>query len=130
MNLLLQSTFETPEVSFVKDGGEFFVRGRVVPNADNLFWKNVNNWVIENSPLIEKPITLNLELDYINAYSMSQLMKLMNMMSSTIKEKGFDFSVKWYCNERENEDMFLIGQDLANATDCKFEILHVETTMK
>lgn len=121
MNLLIESSFETPEVSFVM-GNEFFIKGRVVPNANHHFWKTVNEWAAENSALIESSIVLNIEIDYINAYSMSQLVKMINSLSN-IQARGLKMMVKWYADEDENEDVYLIGQDLASTCNCSFEVL-------
>lgn len=124
MNLVIDSTFETPEVRFVI-GEEFFIKGRVVPNISNHFWKDVNGWVSENSASIDDSIILNIEIDYINAYSMSQLVNMINGLCA-IKARGLNLIVKWYADETENEDIYLIGQDLASTSNCQFEICNFE----
>lgn len=77
MDLLINSTYETPEVRFIANK-EFSIRGRIVPNANNQFWKKINDWSIEALPTMEISVILDVEIDYINAYSMTQLVNLIN----------------------------------------------------
>lgn len=121
MDLLINSTYETPEVRFIANK-EFSIRGRIVPNANNQFWKKINDWSIEALPTMEISVILDVEIDYINAYSMTQLVNLINAFG-ILNTRGYHFSVRWYCNPSENEDVYLIGQDLASTSSCPFEFL-------
>jgi hypothetical protein len=119
MDLIINSTFETPSVRFIESNGNFLIKGRIIPTKENAFWGNVHNWVSSSLIKIDSSIELTIELDYINAYSITELLTLISSLK-TIKEKGLIFSINWVCDEDENNELHLIGQDIASTISCPF----------
>ncbi len=119
MDLILNSTFETPSVRFIESSGIFFIKGRVIPTKESVFWININTWVSESITSFNSPINLTIEVEYINAYSVSQLLNLISSLN-IISSKGYKLTVNWICSSDEEDEIFLIGQDIATTVDCIF----------
>lgn len=122
MDLIINSTFETPSVRFIESNGNFYIKGRIIPTADNAFWENVKNWVNSSVIKMNCSIELTIEIDYINAYSITQLLGLVSSLKN-IKERGLQFSINWVCPEDEENEIYLIGQDIASTINCPFVFL-------
>lgn len=122
MDLIINSTFETPSVRFIESNGDFYIKGRVIPDKDNVFWSNVNLWVSENVAKMDRSIQLNIELDYINAYSISELINLISSINSFVKMEH-TFSVNWISEEEDENEIHLIGQDIASTLGFTFTFL-------
>lgn len=123
MDLIINSTFETPGVRFIESNGIFLIKGRIIPTADNAFWINIHSWVTENANKVTSSIELTIELEYINAYSISQLLNLISSLKSIKSKQNSAFVINWISEEDENNDIFLIGQDIASTINCPFNFL-------
>jgi len=120
MDLIINSTFETPAVRFIESNGDFQIKGRIIPNSGNAFWKNIHTWVTDTIPKVNVPVTLTIEIEYINAYSVTQLLNLISSLKS-VTDRGCLFSINWISDKDDGNEVYLIGQDIAAATNCPFE---------
>ncbi len=120
MDLIINSTFETPAVRFIESNGDFQIKGRAIPNKDNPFWKNVHSWVSDRITKINTSVQLTIELDYVNAHSVSQLMTLISNLNNNIKSRELSFSVNWISEQDETNEIYLIGQDISTTTSSLF----------
>jgi len=122
MDLIIESTFETPTVRFDETTGDFVICGRAIPDAENSFWKNVQSWVSDNISSIHTPITLKVEIEYMNARSINELMNLIALLR-VVKNHGYPFVIDWVCDKNEQNEIYLIGQDIADATNCSIKFI-------
>lgn len=119
MDLILNSTFETPSVRFIESNGIFFIQGRVIPSKESAFWNTIHTWVSETITLYDGPIILTIEVEYINADSVSQLLNLISSLN-IISTKGHKLTVNWISESDEDDEILLIGQDIAATVNCIF----------
>lgn len=122
MDLILNATFETPEVRFIESTGEFLLKGRMISNSSNGFWTNVQTWIADEIPTFKSDIILIVDVEYINAYSVTQLLTVISSLN-TIKTRDFNFGIQWIERNDDSNESILVGQDIAAAVNCSFEFV-------
>lgn len=128
MDLIINSTYETPGINFCAKTGKFQIKGIAITNSHTLFWDKIQDWVAETVPNLKKDVVLTIDLDYINAQNINRLTRLISTLNS-IQMQQLQLSVVWICEEDDDKEIFFIGQDIANTFNCPFNFVKLPSNI-
>lgn len=116
--LKIDSTAQTPSISFDPVSGTMEISGRSIPDAPDDFWMPILNWF--ESYLIHPAMetTFKMNLEYFNISSSKRILFLLYKLNE-LAERGFAVQVEWVYRE-DDEDMFEVGQDYAYMVKVPF----------
>lgn len=118
-NLFIKSTALTPEVDFDFSAGDFFIKGKSIPEDAEEFYGPVLRWM---EHFVEQPtanVHLTIELEFFNISSSKRILFLMYKLNELVS-KGTNVKVSWNYKE-DDDDMFEVGQDYAFMVNIPFE---------
>ena len=126
MNLNIEATRVTPYVHLDISENEMTIKGRSSPQHSLMFYDPIIEHIRKISDhLIDKRLTINIQLEYFNTSSAKCIINLFKIFVS-MKSKGYDVVVNWYV-EDEDEDMRESGEDFEDLTNLYFNYVFVDS---
>jgi hypothetical protein len=122
--LLIESTAQTPFISFNSQTGLMVIKGRSIPEDADLFWLPVLNWFesyIQTKP--EKTL-FRIDLEYFNITSSKRILFLLYQLNEAVKQNS-KAEVEWYYRS-DDEDMLEVGKDFAYMVRVPFEFIVIK----
>lgn len=118
--LNISSSEDTPEVRFDISAGEFFIKGRSLPENAFNFYSPILEFI--KSHKLTKGIRniFTIHLDYFNSSSGRFLFELLTILEQSDYSKEW-LIVKWIV-ESDDELMIEKGEELQSMLDLHFEI--------
>jgi hypothetical protein len=116
-NLLIESTKNTPEVSFNVDG-RLKISGRSIPEDPTQFYDILFEWIYFYCQEPSDITTLDIELEYFNSGSSKAMLHILRALVDLTK-KGKKLSVNWYYEEGD-DDIMERGEYYESILDFKF----------
>jgi hypothetical protein len=123
----IESTDETPEVTFNKDAGQFSISGKSLPEDAAEFYEPLIQWFDQYSedPLPETKVEIH--LFYYNTASSKLLLDLLcrlEEMHLKGKDSGVTCTIDWMYDE-DDEDMEDAGHDFADVIELPFNLISI-----
>jgi hypothetical protein len=122
-NLILESSYKTPEIRFDPTRGSLLMKGRVFPENPGEFFQPVLGWLNAYTPLPGVKTELILFLDYFNSASYEYIFRCCKIMEA-LGNQGKPASIVWEY-ESDDEDMQQMGQDVSELLKINFELRSV-----
>lgn len=119
-DLILESSFKTPEIRFDHAHGNLLIKGRVFPENPREFFQPVLDWLSAYQPLPGATTELVLFLDYFNSASYEYIFRCCKIIEKLAAEAR-PASIVWKY-ESDDEDMMQMGQDVAELLKINFEL--------
>ncbi len=114
-NLELAGTETTPSLTFNKNTSQFKIEGRSLMEGADVFYKPLQEWLIEYRKNPNPKTELIVRLDYLNIETSRQFLDLFKIMEGIPESK-----IVWQFSD-EDEDMEEMGQELAELVRVPFE---------
>lgn len=119
-NLLLERTFNTPEVKFL-NSGELELLGRSIPEHPLKFYQPINDWIDNYLATSPSKLKLAIYLDYLNTHSTECVLIIMKKINDYFESNSGDSLIEWQYDE-DDEDMESLGEDLKSFIKVPFEL--------
>ena len=116
-NLLIESTKNTPEVSFSVDG-RLKISGRSIPEDPTKFYDLLFEWIYFYCQEPSEITTLDVELEYFNSGSSKAMLHILRALVD-IAKKEKRLSVNWHYEEGD-DDIMERGEYYESILDFKF----------
>ena len=114
----LESTAQTPMISFDAVSGVMEIKGRSIPDQPDEFWLPILSW-FESYMLNPRDKTVvKIDLEYFNISSSKRILFLLYKLNELVEMKK-DVHVEWFYRESD-EDMYEVGQDYAYMVKVPF----------
>ena len=115
----LEKKHDTPAISF-NPNGNFFIKGRSLPENAEQFYKPINDWVerFVDTAAPEQTI-LTIELEYFNSSSVKQILTLLLKLEDLQKQDGKEVRVVWSYNQ-DDELMEMKGREMESLVELPF----------
>jgi len=120
-NLYIPPTKSSMEVHFDKDTGILEMKGASYPENALDFFGPVNEWIRKYISEINKPMILNIYLNYLNTSSTKCLLDIFEVFEQ-YHYSGGSLKINWYYAE-DDEDIMETGQELAEDFDFPIEFI-------
>ena len=127
MDLVIQATDYTPDVSFNLKENKFEIQGVSRPENVLGFYKEIFDWISSHEAEIvenDAPMILEFKLTYFNTTSAKYLSQLL-LKFNKIMEQGKQLVVNWYYQEGDDKTLE-DGEDLAFSCDMDINFLQIE----
>ncbi len=116
----LEANELSPEIILDPLQGKYSIIGRSIPSNHKLVYDGPVNWLNDNLPLLENPISLEIKLDYFNTSSHKRLVEIIILLS----EAELDHEIIWVYDEYD-EDLQEIGNQLASLSGMNFNFVQI-----
>lgn len=120
-NLKIKGTKSTMEVDFNKETGMLKLSGSSYPENTLDFFAKISSWIKEYFMTVNKPIELNINLNYINTSSTKCLLDVFETFNY-YHQQGLAVRINWHYQE-DDEDILETGEELAE--DFTFPITFI-----
>lgn len=117
-NLFIEPTSKTPLVDF-KTNGQLTISGNSYPENVIEFYKPLFKWIDDLLKSKVIPISISLDLKYINTNSIKFILTLIKKIKNNPK---VSINITWLY-EIDDEDMYDTGSDIEKLTNIKFEFV-------
>lgn len=119
--LIIESTTQTPFISFDSTKGIMEIKGRSIPDRADEFWLPILNWFEGYllNPLNETKFIIDLE--YFNITSSKRILFLLYKLNELVENNKL-VSVEWKYRQHD-EDMYEVGQDYAYMVKVPFTFI-------
>lgn len=120
--LIIENSFNTPDINFNPISGEFMLEGRSIPENPETFYMKLIEWIHN---YFEDPCDLTravIKLEYVNSGSSKFLLEILRVMKA-YHDQGKKCVVDWYYEE-EDERMMELGSHYESTTELPFN-MHV-----
>jgi hypothetical protein len=117
-NLIIEKTKYTMDINFNKDSGILEMSGSSYPENALEFFGPITDWLKEFIRVVQKNLTMNIRLNYLNTSSTKCILDIFEILDSYHKSLGHVL-VKWLYAEND-EDIRETGEELAE--DFEFQI--------
>jgi hypothetical protein len=111
----LAGTETTPSLTFNKQASQFKIEGRSLMEGADVFYKPLQEWLIEYRKNPNPKTELNIHLDYLNIETSRKFLDLFKILEGIPQSK-----IIWQFSD-EDEDMEEMGQELAELVRVPFE---------
>ena len=120
-SLILQASSRTPQVQFDINSGEFFIKGKSIPDNSVEFYKPVFEWLTKyfENPLKSNSITF--ALDYYNTSSAKCLADILKKIQAVYVAGGCTIEIIWVYQEFD-EDMLEAGEEFKSSLTVPFTL--------
>lgn len=119
MNYTIEHTSTTPLIDF--KNGKIHIVGKSIPTFNHDFFKAFIEFIEIYSKTPEAFTILNIDLDYINAYSKKCLMQSLKILER-IHRKGYKIKVNWFY-DKDDEFMLELGDIYSSLLDLKINFV-------
>ena len=123
--LLIEGTAKTPFVKFGRQGEEFEISGKSIPEDTIEFYKPVFDWLDRYAIEPAKSTGIKIQLEYFNTSSSKCLLDIFKKLEALQKSGRSEVTVQWMYEE-EDEDMQEAGEDYQAIVDIPFQLSKVE----
>ena len=120
-HLLINSTAQTPFISFNSQSGVMEITGRSIPEQADEFWIPILNWFETYVQMPANQTVFKINLEYFNISSSKRILFLLYKLNN-LAENPDCVKVEWFYRE-EDEDMFEVGNDYAYMVKVPFEFI-------
>jgi len=117
-DLYLPPTIKTPEIDF-KVNGKLNITGNSYPENVIEFYGEVTDWLERFLETATEPISINVDLKYINTSSTKSILNIITKIGALSKST---VNVAWIY-EIEDDDMYSTGEDLEKLSKLKFDFI-------
>jgi len=115
-DLTISASQSTPAITTDAAEGRMTLRGDSYPENSFELFGPVIQWVDEYLASTEQPLTITLELQYLNTSSVKAMMDIFDLLEAAHGD-GRDVSVTWYYDSR-NERVGELAEEFKE--DCSF----------
>ncbi len=115
----IKGSDDTPTVTLDKDGENFEISGRSLPEDVAAFYEPILEWLDEYSENPLDKTTFNFKLEYFNTASSKLLLDVLLKLEDMFDD-GKDILVKWHFPD-DDEDMEEAGEEYADIVEVPFE---------
>lgn len=120
MNLLtIDATSTTPKILCDAEKGLILMQGDSYPENSFEFFKSLLTWIEDYLATTKQPLSLELQLVYLNTSSVKIMMDIFDMLEEVFS-KGREVNVKWLYDSR-NERIKELAEEFKE--DCTFPFL-------
>lgn len=119
MNYSVKHTSTTPLIDF--KNGNINIVGKSIPTVNLDFFKAFINLVESYSENPEACTVINIDLDYINAYSKKCIMQSFRILER-MQRKGYKIKVNWYY-DKDDEFMLDLGDIYSSLLDLNINFI-------
>ncbi|OFX59222.1 MAG: hypothetical protein A2046_12835 [Bacteroidetes bacterium GWA2_30_7] len=121
--LIIEPTFDTPEIVLDKQKGHFSFSGRSMPENPKEFFNPIIEWIDSymKNPLNETHVIFKLE--YFNTVSSRRIMEILEQFSELLNS-GNKIKIDWYYEENDL-DMKKAGEEFSIIVGIPIETLIV-----
>lgn len=119
--LLLESTPNTPYISFNPRTGVMEITGRSIPEQADDFWLPILNWFETYIQIPADQTVFKINLEYFNISSSKRILFLLYKLNNLVKSPNA-VKVEWYYRE-DDEDMYEVGNDYAYMVKVPFDFI-------
>jgi len=120
INYSVEHTSTTPLIDF--KNGNISIVGKSIPTVNLDFFKSFINFVESYSKEPEACTVLNIDLDYINAYSKKCIMQSLKILER-MQKKGYSIKVNWFY-DKDDEFMLELGTIYSSLVDLQINIIN------
>lgn len=121
-DLKLEATSKTPYVNFDAKTGDLEIRGRIIPENSEAFYRPLLEWLHDYSKQSAPETKARLHLEYFNTASSYLVTKLFKAIED-IDKLGSKVTIYWYFDD---EDSYEIGEDYEGIVKVDFEFIAVD----
>lgn len=118
----LSATKNSPSISFDTKTGVLNIAGRSLIDNTNDFYKPIIDKITEYTGQPQKQTIVNIRIDYFNTTSSKYMYDLLCQLETISKIS--EVSINWYY-EKEDDDIWELGQHLQNLLDVPFNMIGV-----
>jgi len=122
--LRISGTMTLPNV-VLQPSGELSITGRSIPEHPVKFYEPISKWIVDFIASSPSKINLLIHLDYLNTHSTECVLVILKKLDVYAKESGNSVTLTWNFDE-DDEDMEILGEDLASLVDIPFTITEVK----
>jgi len=119
--LHLKGTDDTPEILLDKEGNQFEVSGKSLPEDASAFYSPVIDWMKEYSENANDETVLKINLEYFNSTSAKYVFNIF-MLLETISESGKEVRIDWVFKDGD-ELMESKGEEIKSMIEIPMEII-------
>jgi len=110
--LIIEPRKDSPAIRFDPNTGELAIVGDSYPENAAAFYEPVFEWIEQFlSRTGDRPVTLNLQLSYINSSSSKIMLNLLDLLDEAVQE-GLAVTVNWRYHA-ENQMLLECGEEFA-----------------
>ena len=123
--LLIEQTAHSPRVIMDPENSIFELSGESRPHNAMEFYEEIIEWLDEFArhlsgyPGNNKPVVLNIDVEYFNSSSAKYLLDFFKRMAN-LRSMGTDVVIKWHY-ETNDFDMLEVGQEMSKLAKIPFE---------
>ena len=121
-DLKLEATDKTPYVNFDAKTGDLEIRGRIIPENSEAFYRPLLEWLHDYSKQAAPETKVRLHIEIFNSSSSYLVTKLFKAIED-IDKLGSKVTIYWYFAD---EDMYEIGEDYEGMVKVDFEFIAVD----
>jgi len=115
----LEGASDTPTVILNKEGNQFEISGKSMPEDVAHFYGPILEWIEEYSQSPNPKTIVDFKMVYFNTASSKMILDIM-MKFEEMFQDGKDVLIRWYYPE-DDEDMQEAGEEYADMVEVPFE---------
>ena len=119
--IAIEGTSETPSIKFDLKQAKLEIKGKSIPENAQEFYKPLVDNLTLYAPSLNKPVQVDIELDYFNTYSAKCLLDVFRLLQ-TIQSQGSHVIINWYY-EKGDKDMLEAGECFQAIVEMTFNML-------
>ncbi len=120
-NLKIPKTKYSMEVNFDKDTGILEMEGASYPENALDFFGPIVEWIKNYISEINKPIIMNIRINYINTSSTKCILDMFEMLQE-YHTSGVCIKINWFY-EKDDEDIMETGEEIGEGLDLPIEYI-------
>jgi len=118
---ILEATSSTPKVELKVSPAGMLLEGACYPENAVDFFGSIMEWLKEFTAAVNKPMELDVRLDYFNTSSSKCLLDLFEAMEE-YRSAGGEVVINWYYCE-DDEDILESGEEFAEDLSVPFNLI-------
>lgn len=120
--VVVTKTKDTPQVDF--ENNLINIKGRLIPTDYVKFYNSLKKFIGKLESKKTFPITININLDFINASSKKFMVDTFSLFEKRI-EKGNRLNINWYYEEGD-DDMYDLGLIYKSIIKIPFRLIEIK----
>ena len=120
-SLIIEDTKSTPHIHFNVENGAFTMEGQSYPENVSQFYEPVFTWLKDVLSSLDKPVTFELNIIYLNTSSLKAMLMLFDIIEQFYLN-GKEININWYYHP-ENEMGLEYGEDFMEEVNVPFHII-------
>lgn len=127
-NLVINNTFNSPQVLFNVKSGELSIMGNSTSENPLEYFNPIMRWIEEYSIAPNPNTTVNIFMVHFNTVSYKCLLGFFKKLQA-ISEKGKKVKICWHYDQ-DDDDLLEMGQDYEDIIDVPFEFIAEREELK